>query len=287
MEVHSPSHDSHKAQQQHGRSASRQVSIDKTAANEIKNQIDKERAYEIIVLVFSLFGKNLRTMLRADNQQAGYHTITFLDVPAKIPGVSISDLGRIVRGYPLDVRDIRIRWKKSYEETSFIKIDLDLWKAGASKADTPQFKLIHYRKSMFEEAIKHAKLDRADLPASWNADLITLKDVAYAMYNMLDASEHPRLMCSLTPVKAVKKYILRFQNVNKLCYSFLEYLFKEFHPKVLAAYAGSESFKRQLTIEIGYGDSSYVVPTFPCREGGADHTIPIGKTEAGKRKRDE
>lgn len=225
-----------------------EIDINDTLAARFVNKNNKDTCFAIIKQVFKSFGTTRHTSRERDKVSLNtnsHYNLMVLDVVN--PSFGVSDLESILKLDPSAIRNVHVIWPKMNDPSCSFSIDIEVF----NKEQTPHvthFKPMKWRNNNCKDTLK--KLQVTDgFPVHWSQDIDVLSDISDYVYNMEEFL--PQITSSVAMDKSANTYQLTFENMVKVSYDFIEFMWKQFSPRIIdITFAASGTLTRTMTINI-------------------------------------
>lgn len=192
------------------------LDISSTAAKTIEDEADRERVFNVIQSIHRILGHCNHKVLEKIETWPRKIILRFYRIPACITLSNLEDIVREGGGW---IMDLMVSWKQEIFIDTIISTPGRTEKEALFPIHVQQF----YRETEFKKAATSALAIKS--PPSWKEDVKSLDSVVTLIYNSEEILDY--VTCDMEILHSDKRYCLKFQNLNRITYSFLEYLMTE------------------------------------------------------------
>lgn len=188
-----------------------------TAASACENPGDQDKVFSVIKGFDKIFGKSKHRIFQRYNEWPKRIVLRFLEALEK--PILLSHIEHLITEGGGYIIDLEINWQPSYLVSVTIATPGDDKREPIYPFHSPQF----FRETEFKRSAKEIMTNnKTAMFKTWKEDLETLDALVTIVYNC--EADLNFVTCGLEISPKHKKYLITFHNLNKISYSFIEYL---------------------------------------------------------------
>ena len=213
------------------------VQLSDTAAASLTSEADQKRAYELISDVTILLkGECEHKAIKSPNVNSNaYYSVRFASITQNT--INLSVITRPVMNNPIAFRNVHVKWPRVGSDKKGMSLQFQVFKSWVTRyadgqpmanhanfsirpsgLDLPKYKFQQYRTVTCADTIQVTVKDKTEAQV--------LNDIIYHVYNM--DKYIPQLQVSITMTDKTHAFNIKFGNMERVTYDFLEYLTEKF-----------------------------------------------------------